>query len=100
MGDSVNPGIDSRVKRFFAGSTGCTWTGNLEPGHFRVWKGAFGDGKIDLFAEWDDEGCMRIRSRLTWSDITADSAHWESARSSDGGKTWQVHWVIDFRRRR
>jgi len=76
-----------------------TWTDNLEPGHFHVWKGAFKGGKIDLFAEWD-EGGKRVRSRLTWSDITPDSAHWESARSSDGGKTWQVHWVIDFRRRR
>jgi hypothetical protein len=77
-----------------------TWTDNLEPGHFHVWKGAFGEGKIDLFAQWDDEGGKPVRSRLTWSDITEDSAHWESARSSDGGQTWQVHWIIDLRRRR
>ncbi len=77
-----------------------TWTDSLEPGHFHLWKGAFRDGKIDLFAEWSDEGGKQVRSRLTWSDIRADSAHWESARSFDGGKTWQVHWVIDYRRRR
>jgi hypothetical protein len=63
-----------------------------------VWRGTFQDGKIDLFAEWD-EGGWRVQSRLGWSEITADSAHWESARSSDGGKTWQMHWIIDFRRR-
>jgi hypothetical protein len=56
--------------------------------------------QIDLFGEWNDEAGKEVRSRLTWSDITADSAHWESARSSDGGETWQVHWVIEFRRRR
>ena len=77
-----------------------TWTDTLQPGHFHVWKGAWLDGKIDLLAEWDDEDGRPVRSRLTWSDITADSAHWESSRSSDGGKTWQLHWVIDLRRRR
>src|SRR5262249_58290948 len=59
-----------------------TWTDSLQPGHFHVWKGTFGDGKIDLFSEWDEDG-RRIRSRLTWSDIRADSAHWESSRSVD-----------------
>jgi hypothetical protein len=77
-----------------------TWTDTLAPGHFHVWKGVFQDGKIDLFATWDDEHGRPLRSRLTWSEITPDSAHWESARSSDGGKTWELHWVIDTRRRR
>src|SRR5713101_1152193 len=27
-------------------------TDTLEPGHFHVWKGAFRDGKIGLFAQW------------------------------------------------
>lgn len=77
-----------------------TWTDNLEPGRFHVWKGVFRDGKIDLFSEWTGADGVPVRSRLTWSDIRADSAHWESWRSSDGGRTWQVHWVIDIRRRR
>jgi hypothetical protein len=77
-----------------------TWTDTLEPAPFHVWRGRFRDGKIDLFAEWNDASGRQVRSRLTWSDITADSAHWESARSLDGGKTWEPHWVIDFRRRR
>jgi uncharacterized protein DUF1579 len=76
-----------------------TWTDNLEPGHFHVWKGVFRDGRIDLFGEWNDAGGHPVRSRLTWSEITDAAAHWESARSSDGGKTWQPHWEIDFRRR-
>jgi hypothetical protein len=76
-----------------------TWTDTLEPGHFHVWKGVFQDGKIASFAEWTDEGGSPVRSRLTWSEITQDSAHWESARSTDGGTSWQLHWVIDWRRR-
>jgi hypothetical protein len=76
-----------------------TWTDTLSPAHFHVWKGSFADGKIDFFADWEDDSGTPVRSRLTWSRITADSAHWESARSADGGKTWQIHWVIDLRRR-
>jgi hypothetical protein len=76
-----------------------TWTDSLEPGHFHVWKGEFRDGKIDLVGSWTEADGRPVRSRLTWSNITGDSAHWESSRSSDGGKTWQVHWVIDFRKR-
>jgi hypothetical protein len=76
-----------------------TWTDTLQPAHFHVWKGAFANGKIDLFADWDDGG-RRVRSRLTWSDITGDTAHWESSRSYDGGKTWEIHWVIDLKKRK
>jgi hypothetical protein len=76
-----------------------TWTDTLSPGDFHVWKGAFRDGKIDLLSEWNDEAGARVQSRLTWSNITEASAHWESSRSSDGGRTWQIHWVIDLRRR-
>lgn len=76
-----------------------TWTDNLQPAHFHVWKGRFADGRIDLFAEWTDAAGTPVRSRLTWSAIAADSAHWESHRSHDGGRTWHVHWVIDLRRR-
>jgi hypothetical protein len=77
-----------------------TWTDSLQPGYFHVWKGAFRDGKIDLLADWNDDDGRPVKSRLTWSKISAECAHWESARSSDGGKTWQVLWVVDFRRRR
>jgi hypothetical protein len=76
-----------------------TWTDTREPGRFHVWRGAFVDGRIDLFGEWADADGTPVRSRLTWSRITGDSAHWESARSLDGGRTWLPHWVIDWRRR-
>lgn len=87
--------------RAFNGETGKwehTWTDDGQPGHFHVWTGVFVEGRIDLFAEWIESG-EPVRSRLTWSDISRDSAHWESARSTDGGGTWKTHWVIDFRRR-
>ncbi len=77
-----------------------TWTDTLTPGHFHVWKGVCSDGKVELFSDWTEADGRTVRSRLAWSDIHEDRAHWESARSSDGGRTWQIHWVIDFHRRR
>jgi hypothetical protein len=76
-----------------------TWTDTLEPGGFRVWRGRFEGGKIDLFGEWNDDRGRRVLSRLTWSEITDNGAHWESHRSDDGGLTWAKHWVVDFVRR-
>ena len=76
-----------------------TWTDTSSPGGLVVWRGRFDGGKIDLFAEWDDDSGQRILSRLTWSEITDSSAHWESHRSLDGGTTWVKHWVIHFARR-
>ena len=76
-----------------------TWTDTASPGGFLVWRGRFKGGSIDLFGEWDDDSGQRILSRLTWSHITGRSAHWESHRSLDGGKTWTKHWVIDFTRK-
>jgi hypothetical protein len=39
-----------------------------------------------------------MRVRFIWSQITATSPRWEQAYSSDGGKTWDTNWVVDFRR--
>ena len=93
-------GLGLRVFNRETGEWEHTWTDNLAPGNLHVWKGVFVDGKIDLFAEFPDASGKQVKSRLTWSDITADSAHWESARSYDDGKTWQLHWVIDLQRKR
>jgi hypothetical protein len=75
------------------------WTDTGAPGGFPVWRGRFEDGKCDLFGEWYDEDGRHVRSRLTWSEITERGAHWESHRSTDDGKTWAPHWVIDLTRK-
>ena len=76
-----------------------TWTDSVSPGYFYVWSGRFEGETISLRGSWKDERGQEVLSRLTWSEITPERAHWESHRSRDGGKTWEKHWVIDFKKK-
>ncbi|MER6573867.1 hypothetical protein ABT288_49035 [Streptomyces sp. NPDC001093] len=39
-----------------------------------------------------------VRCRFIWSHITPGTAHWEQAFSTDGGRSWETNWTMDFRR--
>jgi len=39
-----------------------------------------------------------IFNRFVWTVHSPDSCCWEQAFSSDGGKTWETNWVMDFTR--
>lgn len=56
------------------------------------------NGDIGIF-ECDDvfEG-RPIRVRFEWTRINAHAARWQQAFSPDGGKTWEVNWVMEFAR--
>lgn len=61
--------------------------------------GQFENGVGTFYWEGDFNG-KRVRTRATWSQITATSAHWEQANSWDGGKTWEPNWIMEFQRLR
>lgn len=56
------------------------------------------DGDEGVF-EGDDAWEGRpIRVRFRWTRQGPDAARWEQAFSDDGGRTWEVNWVMAFTR--
>ena len=56
--------------------------------------GEFKDGRGEFY----DQELWKGRSvyvRFIWSKMTPNSAHFEQAFSTDGGKTWEVNWITD-----
>ena len=60
-------------------------------------KGRFVDGVGTFYSDGTFDG-RPMRTRYTWSRITATSALWEQAYSYDAGATWDTNWVMTFRR--
>lgn len=61
--------------------------------------GRFAGGVGTFYADDTDEG-RPVRCRFLWSAVTADSCRWEQAFSTDGERTWETNWVMEFRRTR
>jgi hypothetical protein len=59
--------------------------------------GGFKDGRGEFYSQEIFEG-RHIYSRFLWSKNTTHSAQWEQAFSSDGGKTWETNWIMEFER--
>jgi hypothetical protein len=59
--------------------------------------GAFKNGRGEFFNQESFNG-RAIFVRFIFSDITANTFHFEQAFSDDGGKTWEVNWVANFTR--
>jgi len=61
-------------------------------------KGRFDNGVGRFYSDGMVNG-KPVRTRYQWSHADADHAHWEQASSSDGGKTWETNWTMEFTRR-
>lgn len=59
--------------------------------------GEFRNGRGELFDQEIFNG-RAVLLRCTWSDITADSHHFEEAFSDDGGKTWEPNFEATLTR--
>ena len=62
-------------------------------------QGRFEHGEGRFLGESLLEG-RSVKVRFHWSEIAADSAHWEQAFSPDGGESWETNWTMQFERRR
>jgi hypothetical protein len=68
-------------------------TGLLEP----PVHGTFRDG-VGTFLGNDHHRDIPVLARLTWYPLTATSARWEQAFSTDDGKTWETNWRMAMSR--
>jgi hypothetical protein len=59
--------------------------------------GSFKDG-VGTFYGDDTFNGKPIKVRYLWTRTNTASPHWEQAFSSDGGKTWETNWYMDFAR--
>jgi hypothetical protein len=61
--------------------------------------GRFENGVGNFYSDYTDPRGKTVRGRLTWSQITPTSARWEQSSSSDGGRTWEPNWIMEFKRK-
>lgn len=59
--------------------------------------GGFHGNKGAFYAQDVFKG-QPIRVRTTYEPLTADHAQWTQAFSADAGVSWEVNWVMDFKR--
>ena len=75
-----------------------TWVDNQ--GAYIDLAGEFSNGQMVLFNDSVNAKGQKIRSRMSYKNITPDSFDWSWDSSSDDGKTWQVGWPIHYQRRK
>ena len=73
------------------------WTTNESGRFFPPVVGGFRDGRGVFYGD-DAEGGMSVRVRFIWSEMTATSARWEQAFSTDGGNRWETNWIMELTR--
>ncbi|GAA2463937.1 hypothetical protein [Winogradskya humida] len=73
------------------------WTTSDTGRLFPAITGTFTDG-VGTFYGNDTEGGTPVRVRFIWSGITADTARWDQAFSTDGEETWETNWVMELTR--
>ncbi len=97
--DGVTRGIALRAYDPRSGLWAIWWVdgrdphGSLDP----PVKGRFENGVGTFFSD-GVLGGKPVRTRFTWSHITATSARWEQAYSWDAGATWETNWIMEFQR--
>lgn len=55
--------------------------------------GSFKNGRGEFYDQEDFNG-KHITVRYLWTVPTPDTARWEQAFSTDGGKTWETNWTM------
>ena len=75
------------------------WTTSRTGRLFPPVHGGF-DGDRGEFYGADVEGETPVLARYVWSGRTTGTPRWEQAFSTDGGRTWETNWTMEFTARR
>lgn len=59
--------------------------------------GGFVGARGEFFGDDHDDG-RPVKVVFTWTKRGANAASWQQAFSYDGGKTWEINWVMEFTR--
>lgn len=59
--------------------------------------GKFENGRGEFYDQEVFEG-RHIFCRFIWTPMSYTNCRWEQAFSQDGGKTWEMNWIMDFTR--
>ena len=76
-----------------------TWVDNS--GGYLVFEGGMDDARLILIeVSKPTETAPNVRQRMVFSDFKGDSFTWEWEGSSDGGKSWNLNWVLNYKRKK
>lgn len=59
--------------------------------------GGFKNG-VGIFISEEVEQERTIHARGMWDNIGRETCRWQQSVSTDGGKSWQDNWIMDWRR--
>jgi hypothetical protein len=91
-------GLTLRIRDVARDEWSLYWADSRRGTLFPPVTGRFHDGRGEFLGDDTDDGAP-VRVRFAWSDITATSARWEQAFSTDAGTTWETNWTMAFTRR-
>ena len=74
------------------------WPNDGHP-RFGTLVGGFRHNRGELYSRALSAAGDTTLTRLTFSDITPNSLRWQEGQSTDGGRTWQSGWIMEFTRR-
>ena len=66
--------------------------------HYWAFTGEFAGEEMHLRTEETRDGSTYLL-RMVFFDIEADSLNWRWERSDDGGRTWELKWLLRYTRR-
>lgn len=72
------------------------WTTSRSGKLFAPVHGGFNGDRGEFYGE-DVEGEAPVLVRYVWSDCATKHPRWEQAFSTDGGRSWEPNWIMEFR---